>query len=233
MNEPTPTDDFETRLGRIRDMDASLNARLLLLAETVRQMNPRLAETADLAIERLRAAGLGRSAPAIGEHLPPFLLPNQSGRLTGLADILADGPAVVSFLRGHWCPYCRLTASALARLEETIGARHMVGITPETRRHNVMFGEESGIGYPLLTDPDNGYALSLNLAFWVDDAFAELIREFGADLAVYQSSAAWLLPVPATFVVDSGGVIVARHVDPDYRRRMEIDDLISAFKAAS
>ena len=59
-----------------------------------------------------------------------------------------------------------------------------------------------------------------------------LLRAAGLDLSVYQTRAAWILPIPATFVLDSRGVIVARHVDPDYRRRMEIDELVAAFEAA-
>jgi peroxiredoxin len=108
----------------------------------------------------------------------------------------------------------------------------MVAITPETRRRNIQFADETSIAYRVLTDPDNGYALSLNLAFWIDDSFADLMRAVGQDLAAYQAGAAWVLPIPATFVVDSRGVIVARHVDPDYRRRMEIDDLTAAFEEA-
>jgi peroxiredoxin len=38
------------------------------------------------------------------------------------------------------------------------------------------------------------------------------------------------LPIPATFVVGRDGVVVARFVDPDFRKRMAIDDLIAALK---
>jgi peroxiredoxin len=152
--------------------------------------------------------------------------------LTALEDILSLGPVVVSLLRGHWCPYCRLTAGAFARVQERIGPAHMVAITPETRTYSARLIEGTGIQYRVLTDPDSGYALSMNLAYWVDDRFAGLMRSIGQDLAAYQSKGAWVLPVPATFVIDSRGVIVARHVDPDYRRRMEIDDLVAAFEHA-
>ena len=40
------------------------------------------------------------------------------------------------------------------------------------------------------------------------------------------------MPVPATFVVGRDGLIKARHVDPDYRQRMEIDAVLAALKAA-
>lgn len=232
MTETSPYAAIARVFDRVRDMDAPLNARLRLLAQAVREGSPQFADAVEALIERLARTGLGASAPEVGEPMPPFLLPDQNGHLTALEDILSLGPVVVSLLRGHWCPYCRLTAGAFARVQERIGPAHMVAITPETRTYSARLIEGTGIQYRVLTDPDSGYALSMNLAYWVDDRFAGLMRSIGQDLAAYQSKGAWVLPVPATFVIDSRGVIVARHVDPDYRRRMEIDDLVAAFEHA-
>lgn len=232
MSELSPYETITRIFNKVRDTDASLNARLLMLAEAIKQASPSFYGAAEALIARLAQSGCGERAPAVGEPLPPFLLPDLQGRLTGLAEILSSGPAVVSFLRGNWCPYCRLTASALAKVQDSIGPGRMVAITPEFPRRNLALATEAGIGYRVLTDASSGYALSLNLAFWVDDAFADLMRSVGQDLGVYQAGAAWLLPIPATFVVNRRGVIVARHVDPDYRRRFEIEDLAAALEAA-
>jgi hypothetical protein len=39
----------------------------------------------------------------------------------------------------------------------------------------------------------------------------------------------WMVPIPATFVVSGGGTIIARFIDPDFRKRMELDELLAAF----
>jgi peroxiredoxin len=212
--------------------DAPLSARLRMLAEAVRQGSPRFFDTVDAMVARLEQVGLGQNAPAVGETMPPFMLPDQDRKLVSLTQMLASGPAVISFYRGHWCPYCRLTANAFAEAQDRIGRAQMVAITPETRSFNARLIERTGIGFRVLTDPDSGYALSLNLAFWLDDGFADMMRSFGLDLSIYQAKGAWMLPVPATFVVDRQGVVIARHVDPDYRRRIEVDDLVAAFEQA-
>ncbi len=41
-----------------------------------------------------------------------------------------------------------------------------------------------------------------------------------------------MLPIPATFVVGTDGRVAARFVDPDYRRRMAIEDMLDALKSA-
>ena len=232
MTEDSPYAAIARVFDQVREMDAPLNARLLLLAEAVREGSPQFADAVDHLIGRLARSGLGKSAPQIGEALPPFLLPDQEGRLVGLGELLSRGPAVVSFLRGHWCPYCRLTASAFAHVQGRIGPSHMVAITPETGTFSARLKHDADMDFRVLTDPDSGYALSLNLAFWVDDQFADLMRSVGQDLAAYHTHGAWVLPVPATFVLNSRGVVVARQVDPDYRRRIEIDDLVAAFESA-
>ena len=81
-----------------------------------------------------------------------------------------------------------------------------------------------------MTDLDNAYALSLNLAFSVGDEMKGLLEDFGLDLPSYQGNDAWMLPLPATFVVGTDGLVTARFVDPDYRRRMPIEDLLGALR---
>ena len=85
----------------------------------------------------------------------------------------------------------------------------------------------------MLTDLDNGYALSLNLAFWVGDEKRETMKAGGFDIEPYNGNSTWTLPVPATFVIGRDGLVKARYIDPDYRRRMELDAIVDAVSAAS
>jgi peroxiredoxin len=74
--------------------------------------------------------------------------------------------------------------------------------------------------------------LSLNLAIWVDDAMSSLIAGAGWDIPSYQGTSGWILPIPSVFVVGQDGLIKARHVDADYRRRMEPAEMSKAALAA-
>jgi peroxiredoxin len=84
----------------------------------------------------------------------------------------------------------------------------------------------------VLSDIDHGYTLSLNLAIWIGEEMRRVFETIEIRLPDYQRSQAWLLPIPATFVVGRQGLITARFVDPDYTRRMDIDDLLAALAEA-
>src|ERR1700730_5429228 len=165
---------------------------------------------------------------------PPFMLPDDQGHLVTLEQLLAKGPVALSFHRGHWCPYCRLNTNALAQAQrdvEPIGGQ-IVAITPDLQHFaTALKSEAAAKPFPILTDVDNGYALSLNLAIFVGLEMQKFMKSAGWNIAPYQGNDAWILPIPATFIVGPDSIIRARFVDPDYRKRMAIDVIVDALRA--
>jgi peroxiredoxin len=217
-----------------RDMDASLSERLETFANVARTLRPEAQAAVDRMVERLKASNAGEAAPKPGEIMPSFTLPDESGQLVSLDSLLAVGPVAVTFHRGHWCPYCRISTRALSEAQDKIkqeGAS-IVAIMPDREQFAAAFKSDGDLHYPVLTDMDNGYALSLNLAFWVGAELEGLMAKGGRDLPRYQGNEAWFLPIPATFVLASDGIVTDRFIDPDYRRRMTIEDLLEALKNA-
>jgi peroxiredoxin len=204
--------------------------QLASFANASRALNPGFGAAVDALVARLERAEVGASSPGPGEPMPPFHLPDETGRLVGLDSLLACGPAVVIFHRGHWCPYCRISSVAVARAQgriEALGGQ-MVAITPDRQSFAQKLKAFAGSTFPFLTDIDNGYAMSIDLVFWVGAEMERLIAAIGNDVPHYQGSDSWLMPVPATFVVGRDGRVLARFVDPDYRRRVAVEDLIAA-----
>lgn len=230
----TQSSDLVAALEKATDHAIAANAplrdRLTIIADEVRRLNAVFAEAVDRFVGRLQEAEAGLGAPQIGDPFPDFLLPDQDGKLVDFARLRAEGPCVVAFLRGHWCPYCKTTAVALGEVAEAAAARgaSIVAVTPESRKFSERLAGDSGRRFPILTDVDNGLALALNLAIWVDDDMARLIAGAGWDVPAYQTGSSWVLPIPATFVIDQNGRVAARYVNADYRTRMEIDDILAA-----
>jgi peroxiredoxin len=225
MTHPLVT-ALDEAFQQVRDKDWTLGERLRFVADTVRAKGPDFMVEVDAFVRRLELAGAGTGAPQVGERMPGFTLPDQDGHFLSLEELLYEGPVVLAFHRGHWCPYCRLNLVGLAELQDRIAPARIVAISAETQRYTQAIRAESGARFPVLTDTGAGYALSLNLAVIVDDRMAQMIAGAGWNIPAYQGHSDWVLPIPAVFVVDRDGRIVDRHVDPDYRRRMELDALL-------
>ena len=137
----------------------------------------------------------------------------------------------MTFHRGHWCPYCRININALAQAHKEVAADggQIVAIMPDRQKFVAEWKTQSNVPFPILTDMDNGYALSLNLAIWVGQEVQKMLEGF-RDLPTFQGNSSWMLPIPATFVVGRDGLIRARFIDPDYRKRMLITDMIAALQ---
>jgi len=226
-----PISPIEAAFLEVRSSDLSLTDRLRVVADAARTHKPWYAEAIDDFAGRLRQVQVGSDAPKVGEPMPPFMLPDHEGQLVSLEQVLARGPAVVAFHRGHWCPFCRLSMIALAEIEQQLKPAQIVAISTETQRYTRMLREQTGAMFPVLTDMDGAYAMSLSIAVMLDDKLANMISEAGWDVPLYQGGKEWLLPIPAVFVVKQDGTIAARHIDPDYRQRMEIDELLRCVSA--
>jgi len=230
---PANAEQLRQAFLHCRDMEGTLGARLEAYAAAGRSIFPAYSEAVDRLVARLHENGGGENAPRPDEAMPPFLLPDETGALVSLQSLTDRGPAVVMFYRGHWCPYCRLNVSAVIKAQGEIAklGGQIVAVMPETQKYAAQFKSDSAAPFPVLTDLDNGYALSLNLAIWLGTEIQQLLSYL--DLSDFHGNDGWVLPIPATFVVGRDGLVKARFVDPDFRKRMEIDDLIAALKKAN
>jgi peroxiredoxin len=232
LSESSLDEELEICTRNCRDMDAPLENRLNAMADDFHRLAPQYAVIVDRVAKHLRSCGVGSTAPLIGEQMPEFVLPDQNGQLVSLSGLLKTSDVVVSFHRGHWCPYCVINADSLTKIAPKVIAAggQLVVITPEVQKFNRKFMRTVSAPYPILTDLDSGYAANLDLAVKTSDEKRLAMEVFGWGIAEFQDNDNWILPIPATFVVGQDGVIRGRFVDPDYRRRMAVDDLLSALK---
>lgn len=187
-----------------------------------------------LVFERAQAKMLrsnaGARARRVGEIAPDFELPDSRGGSLSLSELLRGGPVVLSFYRGGWCPYCNLEFKALADRLPDIRARgaSLVGISPELPDTAMSTRERTDLPFEVLSDIGNRTAEDYGLVMEVPDIVRPLYEAWGVDLLERNGDASWRLPLPATYVVDASGVIVAGYVNKDHTLRMEPADIVSA-----
>jgi peroxiredoxin len=203
--------------------NVSLGARLAAYRDSTLRIRPDIAKAYDDLVHRLELLDTGAIGPQVGELLPEFSLPDADGRLTSLSALVRSGPVVVSFNRGHWCPYCKLELRSLAGIHDEIralGAR-LVSIMPDTATYTDDYARQNRLPFPILSDIDLGYSLSLGLVFWVGAEIQQLYQDIGIDLERYQGNGSHFLPMGAKFIVGKDGLVKARQVNVEFRERME------------
>jgi peroxiredoxin len=228
-----PVDAVEQLVRSLRHSRLPLDEKLAQLTATIAATEPQYAAAYDRLVARLEHANVGASAPQTGDAMPAFVLPDEHGHFVSLDKLVQDGPVIVAFLRGHWCPYCRINAIALAEIAADIAPARIIAISPDTAGYAKRLRNDSAVQFPILTDVGNGYALSLGLAFAVGEELEAMLEADACALPVYQASLGSFLPIPAIFVVGRDGIIRDRHVNPDFRQRMTIDALLRTVRSAS
>ncbi|OJJ21282.1 hypothetical protein BKI52_12020 [marine bacterium AO1-C] len=187
-------------------------------------------------INDIRDSGKLAKVPQIGELAPSFNLPDETNRLVSSISLLEKGPLIISFFRGDWCAFCNLELRALQRsLAEfqKFGAS-LVGISPQTVSYAHMMGDRRNVEYQVLSDAGNKIADNYGLMFTMPDELRNAYKAFGVDIAqINNNPSSADVPVPATFVVNTDGLVSYRFVDADYTKRAEPSEIIANLMAIS
>lgn len=193
-------------------------------------MPPEASHAVNDMIRRIAEGGAGASTLKVGDQAPNFILSDAHGSATALRALLIEGPAVVVFYRGNWCPYCsaELAAYQLAMPEITARGARLVAISPEIPDDSLTPTEIDALSYEVLSDPGNTVARKFGIVYQLDDPSRELYRDFGLDLAAANGDDSWELPVPATFIINNKREIAFASADPDFRKRAEPADIVAA-----
>jgi peroxiredoxin len=212
----------------------SLKAELdALRAEFVRSAPPGRAELYDAKVEELQRAFPIEKALKTGDHAPDFTLPNPSGRPVSLAELLRDGPAVVTFYRGGWCPYCNLQLRAYQAVlgEITALGAKLVAISPQLPDGSMSTAEMNRLSLDVLSDSGNRVARSFGLVYSLPQELRAALTSNNKALPGINGDDSWELPLPATYVIAPGGKIALAEIALDYRERLEPDAIVAALRA--
>lgn len=168
-----------------------------------------------------------------GAKVPNFMLTNPLGEQITLYDELAQGPVVLTFYRGSWCPFCNIQLRAYQQFLpeiEKLGGR-LIAVSPQSPDNSLSQKEKEELTFQVLSDPNGVVAESYNLLFELPDYLQHTYKnKLGRDFAEFNNTDRWILPVPATFIIDKEGFIRRTRVDPDFMKRMEPEEIVDQLK---
>lgn len=186
-------------------------------------------------MDRVRASGVLEHALKVNDSVPDFTLPDAFGHEISLKTLLKEGPVVISFYRGEWCPFCNIELHALQEALPKINGlgANLIAISPEKPDSGIVMTEKNKLTFPVLSDFKNTVARQFGIVFRVGNELQDLSRTvFKNDLAVRNGEDTYELPVPATFVVDVSGIVRFAHVEVDYMTgRAEPAEVVAALEA--
>lgn len=211
--------------------EPSLAERIEEYAEIAKQKLPPVTkETMISATNKLRKSDMSAEFLSLGDKAPNFELDSFAGEEYELYEMLEDGPVIISFYRGGWCPYCNLELQALNEKYPEIRAKgaQLVAISPEIPERASILANKHLLDFPLLYDKKSKIAKKYNLVFELDDSLKTIYKNFGIDLELANDDDDWELPVPATYIIGQDKKIKFAFADVDYKKRAEPSDLVQA-----
>jgi peroxiredoxin len=185
-------------------------------------------DTMSRATRSLIESGQADRALKAGDRAPEFTLEDAEGTAVSSRALLARGPLVATFYRGVWCPYCNHDLQALEEIRPEIEARgaSLVAVSPQTPANSRKSQRDNKLGFPILSDAGTAVAAEFGLRFALPDDLIEVYKQFGNDLPEINDDPAWVLPMPARYVIGTDGVIAYAEVNPDYTRRPDPSELL-------
>jgi peroxiredoxin len=164
----------------------------------------------------------------VGDLAPAFTLPAYDGARTCSAEFLREGPLVVTFYRGLWCPYCRRDLQGVADVIERMKKldASVVAISrPRNPGSDSPSDHKLTLGFPLLEDEAGDVAVQFGIRWSTEDS--RLIEAaLGLDLATFRGTEPWIIPMQARFVIDRQGIVAFAEAAFDYGERSEPADLV-------
>lgn len=173
---------------------------------------------------------------AVGDKIRDFIIstPLSPDGLpqTSLAELLEDGPVILTFFRGSWCPYCR---GELSSIQDRIDDFHELGasilaVSPEIDKESIELGKELDLGFAIGHDENNELARSLGLTFKLDAKTINQYRKYGIDVPESNGTKTWELPIPATYVIDQDMTVRFVFDDENYAKRANFKKVLKLVK---
>jgi peroxiredoxin len=176
--------------------------------------------------------GLAKNALKTGDRAPAIVLGNVHGKTVNVAAQLKNGPVVVTFYRGGWCPYCNLELKAFQQILPDIKAAgaSLVAISPEKPDDTLTTAQKNSLSFEVLSDVGQKVGRAFGLVYQFSDELRSAYDGFGLDIPAKNDADEWALPISATYVIDQDGMIIYAYTDPDYRDRADPLDVLKVLK---
>jgi peroxiredoxin len=179
----------------------------------------------------LAAAGVPAGVAKPGTPLADASLLDVHGVPTSLYKEAGEGPVVLVFYRGAWCPYCNIALSAYQQhLLPGLAGRgvRLVAVSPQAPDGSLSMREKHDLAFTVVSDPGNSIARGLGIVTQPSQEARAAQLQLGLDLTAVNADGTTGVPMPAVAILDAGRVLRWIDVHPDYSTRTEPAQVLGA-----
>jgi peroxiredoxin len=166
----------------------------------------------------------------IGSKAPEFSGKDQFGNHIALSEIVQDGPVLVIFYRGYWCGICKRSLEEFQSEFSSLSSAgvQIVAVAPEVESNVSKTVNQNNLEFSVISDSDNSIMKKYNVAFDVTQAYQDkVIKYYQTTLQEINGQNNAVLPIPATYLIDTNGKIKYVHFDIDYSKRATVKDILA------
>ncbi|TAL61016.1 MAG: AhpC/TSA family protein [Bacteroidetes bacterium] len=160
-----------------------------------------------------------------GDKAPDFTGYDQTGKMTDSKKLFEKGPMVLFFYRGKWCPVCSKYLNNYQDSLKVITDQgfNVVAITPESIENVEQTVKFHNLTFTVIYDCQEKIMKDYDVMFNVTKAYQDkILSSLSTDIAKNNGRDAARLPVPATYIINRDGIIVAVQFDPNYQNRATV-----------
>lgn len=162
----------------------------------------------------------------IGEKIPETQILTIDGKTISTDELFKTGKTILIFYRGGWCPYCNAHLSEVGQIEADLRelGYTLVAISPDAPENLKKSVDKNKLTYTLVSDKTGALAKAMGIAFKAPQPYEKLLTPNQGEEAELH------LPVPALFLVNEEGEILFEYINPNYKKRISGDLLLSTAK---
>jgi len=165
-----------------------------------------------------------------GDKAPDFSGYDQTGARVQSKKILESGPMVLFFYLGKWSTECsKYLNNYRDSLDILTGMGvNLVAVTPESIENVEQTVKLHDLTFKVIYDCQEQIMKDYDVMFDVAKAYQDsILKHISVDIAKNNGRDVAHLPVPATYIINREGIIVAVYFDPDYHKRASVKWMIN------
>jgi len=181
-------------------------------------------------ISLMKKQQLSKNKLSVGSKTPKGRIYGSDGHVVELDSLLLHAPVIITFVRGAWCPYCMLELQQWHKFIKSIDAPiNLIVVSGERSTLSDQAIEDNKLGFPIWEDKEYQLAKVFGLAHEVGLEMKELLLKWGIDLTERTCLDDFVLPTPATYIIDKNSQIQYAFLEEDYTERAEPQDVYDEY----